>query len=63
LAAIPSRSGVLNFDKQKKVRKKLRSTVQLLAHLAEGLDLERLEGNSRVKLAKQLRNFLRSGGV
>jgi hypothetical protein len=63
LPAIPSRSGVLNFDKQKKVRKKLRSTVQLLAHLAGGLDLERLEGNSRVKLAKQLRNFLRSGGV
>ena len=31
-----SRSNALNVDKQKKVRKKLRSTVQLLAHLAGG---------------------------
>ncbi|WP_157772048.1 hypothetical protein [Pseudomonas koreensis] len=37
LPAMPSRLGVEHFDKQKKVRKKLRSAVQLLAHLAESL--------------------------
>jgi len=42
------------------VRKKLRSTAQLLAHLAAGLTPLGLQGNLPLKYYDQLRNFLRS---
>ncbi|MDQ3200815.1 MAG: hypothetical protein M3Q94_01385, partial [Pseudomonadota bacterium] len=40
-------------------RKKLRSTAQLLAHLAIGHVDEGLQGGGSVKSDNQLRNFLR----
>ena len=48
------------FGACSQVRKKLRSTAQLLAHLAAGPERHGLQGNCPMKYYDQLRNFLRS---
>jgi hypothetical protein len=48
---------------REKVRKKLRSTAQLLAHLAAGLAPLGLQGNLPLKYYDLLRNFLRSMAI
>jgi hypothetical protein len=52
--------GDFQRESREKVRKKLRSTAQLLAHLAAGLAPFGLQRIYPVKYYDQLRNFLRS---
>ncbi|PYB88096.1 hypothetical protein DMX03_13880 [Pseudomonas koreensis] len=52
--------GVFQRENREEVRKKLRSTAQLLAHLAAGLAPLGLQGIQALKYYDQLRNFLRS---
>ena len=52
--------GDFQRNNQEKVRKKLRSTAQLLAHLAAGLALLGLQRIYPLKYYDRLRNFLRS---
>jgi hypothetical protein len=54
--------GDFQRNNQEKVRKKLRSTAQLLAHLAAGLAAPGLQRIYPLKYYDQLRNFLRSWG-
>ncbi|MEI4523955.1 hypothetical protein, partial [Pseudomonas sp. CCNWLW23] len=52
--------GDFQRENREEVRKKLRSTAQLLAHLAAGLAPLGLQGNLPLKYYGQLRNFLRT---